>query len=80
MAKRKTGFVPPKGKPTGSVNDTHHLKDAFAAIDPEQEREIAVKYTKDDADEIAENVHVRHVNRNLNKGEQFDENGNIINR
>jgi hypothetical protein len=79
MAKNKNGFVPPKGKPTGSENDTHHLKDAFAATDPETENEIAAKYTKDGADEIADGVRVRHVNRNLHKGEDLDENGNIIN-
>lgn len=78
MAKNKSGaFVPPKGKPSGSGRETHNLKDAFAVTDPETEREIASKYTKDGADELADGIHVRHVNRNLQKGEDLDENKNI---
>jgi hypothetical protein len=74
MAKNKNGdFVPPKGKPSGNGRETHHLKDAFAVTDPETENELAEKYTKDGADEIAEGVHVRHVNRNLHKGEDMSE-------
>jgi hypothetical protein len=76
MAKDRNGaFVPPKGKPTGNGRETHHLKDAFAVTDPETEQEIAAKYTKDGADELADGVHVRHVNRNLHKGEDLDDNG-----
>jgi len=72
MAKNKNGtFVPPKGKPTGSGHETHHLKDAFAVVDPETEKEIADKYTQDGADEIAEGIHVRHPNRNVHKGEDL---------
>jgi hypothetical protein len=70
MGKDKNGgYIPPKGKPSGSENETHHLKDAFAVTDPETEQKIADKYTKDGTDEIAEGIHVRHVNRNLHKGE-----------
>ena len=77
MAKNKNGFVPPKLKPSGSGRETHPLKDAFAVTDLNTENEIADKYTKDGADELADNVKVRHVNRNLHKGEDIDENGNI---
>jgi hypothetical protein len=68
------GYVPPKGKSTGNGRETHPLKDAFAVTDPETENEIAAKYTKDGTDEIADGIHVRHVNRNLHKGEDLDEN------
>lgn len=68
MAKNKTGFVPPKGKPTGNGKETHGLKDAFAVNDLDQDNEIADKYT-DGADEPTANVYVRHSNRNLFKGE-----------
>ena len=33
MAKNKNGFVPPKGKPSGSGGETHPLKEAFAVTD-----------------------------------------------
>ncbi|KAA8476423.1 hypothetical protein BDE36_3006 [Arcticibacter tournemirensis] len=68
MAKSKTGFVPPKGKPSGNGKETHGLKNAFAVTDLEQDNAIAEKYT-DGADELSPNVNVRHVNRNLSKGE-----------
>jgi hypothetical protein len=74
---RNGGFVPPKGKPTGNGRETHQLKDAFSVTDPETEQQIADKYTKDGTDELADGIHVRHVNRNLHKGEDMDENGNI---
>lgn len=69
MAKSKTGFVPPKGKPTGNGKESHGLKDAFAVHDLEKDNEIADKYTDGGADEPAPNVYLRHSNRNLNKGE-----------
>jgi hypothetical protein len=80
MGKDKNGgYIPPKGKPSGSGHETHGLKDAFAAIDPETENEIAAKYTKDHTDELADGVPVRHPNRNLHKGEDLDENNNSDN-
>jgi hypothetical protein len=80
MAKNKNGaFIPPKGKPTGSGRETHPLKDAFAVTDPETENEIAEKYTKDGTDEIAEGIHVRHVNRNLHKGEDMSSEDSVNN-
>lgn len=68
MAKSKTGFVPAKGKPTGNGKESHGLKDAFAVNDLEQDNEIAERYT-DGADGVSANVYTRHINRNLNKGE-----------
>ena len=68
MAKTKTGYVPPKGKPTGGARETHGLKDAFAVTDLETDNELAEKYT-DGEDEPSANVNLRHVNRNLHKGE-----------
>ena len=80
MGKDKNGgYVPPKGKPSGSGRETHQLKDAFAAVDPETEQQIADKYTKDGTDELADGIHVRHVNRNLHKGEDMDESDNSNN-
>jgi len=77
MSKDKNGtYLPPKGKPTGSDRDTHQLKDAFAVTDPETENEIAAKYTKDGTDELADGIHVRHVNRNLHKGENLEDENN----
>ena len=73
MAKTKTGFVPPKGKPSGNGRETHGLKNAFAVNDLETDNELAEKYT-DGVDEPSANVNVRHVNRNLNKGEDNNEN------
>jgi len=73
MGKDKNGgYIPPKGKPSGSGRETHQLKDAFAVVDLKAEEEIADKYTKDGADGLAEGIHVRHVNRNLHKGEDMD--------
>ena len=76
MAKTKAGYVPPKGKPSGSGRESHGLKDAFSVNDLETDNELAEKYT-DSEDEPSANVNVRHVNRNLNKGE--DNNDSSIN-
>ena len=67
MAKTKTGYVPPKGKPSGSGRETHGLKNALAVKDLEKDNELAEKYT-DREDEPSANVSLRHVNRNVNKG------------
>lgn len=80
MGKDKNGgYIPPKGKPSGSGRETHQLKDAFAAIDPETENEIAAKYTEDGTDELAEGIPVRHPNRHLHKGEDLDDSNNSDN-
>ena len=73
MAKTKAGYVPPKGKPTGNGRETHGLKDAFAVNDLEKDNELAEKYT-DGEDEPSANVNIRHVNRNLHKGEDNNDN------
>jgi hypothetical protein len=73
MAKNKEGkFVPPKGKPSGKGNETVGLKDAFAAIDPDKENEITEKYISD-TDEQEALIQMRHVNRNVNKGVDYDD-------
>jgi hypothetical protein len=72
MGKDRNGkFIPPKGKPSGSAKDTVGLKDAFAVNDPETENEIREKYT-DNIDEPTPNIHVRHPNRSVNKGDEND--------
>ena len=70
MGKTRNGnFIPPKGKPSGSGKETHGLKDAFAVNDLETDNQLSDKYTVA-PDEPAPNVHVRHPNRNVNKGEE----------
>ena len=72
MGKERNGrFIPPKGKPSGSGKDTAGLKNAFAVNDPETDNEITNKYA-DDIEDLAPNM-VRHKNRNVNKGEENDE-------
>jgi hypothetical protein len=74
MSKNEKGkFVPPKGKPSGKGNETVGLKDAFAAIDPDKENEITEKYISD-TDEQEALIQMRHVNRNVNKGVDYDDN------
>jgi hypothetical protein len=73
MSKNKEGkFVPAKGKPSGKGNETVGLKDAFAAIDPDNENEITEKYISD-TDEQEALIQMRHVNRNVNKGVDYDD-------
>ena len=73
MGKDRNGkFIPPKGRPSGSAKDTAGLKDAFAVNNPKTEKELAEKYT-DNIDEPTPNIHVRHPNRNVSKGEGDDE-------
>ena len=76
MAKNNNGsFVPPKGKPSGKGNETAGLKDAFAAIDPDKENEITEKYISDtDSQEAL--IQMRHVNRNVNKGVDYNDDTN----
>lgn len=76
MSKNNDGrFVPPKGKPSGKGNETAGLKDAFAAIDPDKENEITEKYISDtDSQEAL--IQMRHVNRNVNKGVDYNDETN----
>lgn len=70
MAKNnKGGFTPPKGNPSGNGRDNQGIKSAFGGVDPETEREIKDQYTTGEDEEPADNVHVLHHNRNVNKGE-----------
>lgn len=68
MTKTKTGYVPPKGKPSGSGRETHGLKSAFSVNDLETDNSLAEQYT-DGEDQPSANVTMRHINRNLHKGE-----------
>ena len=73
MGKDKNGsFLPPKGKPSGSLRETHGLKSAFAVTDPELDNELSEKYT-DAPDQPSANVPMRHKNRNVNKGEENED-------
>jgi hypothetical protein len=73
MGKDRNGkFIAPKGRPSGSGKNTIGLKDAFAVNNPEMEDEIATRYT-DNIDEPTPDIHVRHPNRNLSKGEDDEE-------
>lgn len=76
MSKNNDGrFVPPKGKPSGKGNETAGLKDAFAAIDPDKENEITEKYISD-TDDQETLIQMRHVNRNVNKGVDYNDETN----
>jgi hypothetical protein len=77
MGKDRTGtFVPKKGRPSGSGKETTGLRDAFAINDLDKDNELADKYL-DSPDEPAANVPLRHKNRNVNKGEESnDQNSN----
>lgn len=70
MAKTKTGYVPPKGRPSGEGRESG-IKEALAVTNPEDDEQIAAKYLEG-PDEPAANVHVRHPNRNTDKGRDGD--------
>lgn len=70
MGKNKNNnFIPPKGRPSGSGREGSGLKDTFAVNDLETDNYLADNYTKGE-DEPAENVHLRHPNRNTDKGRE----------
>lgn len=72
MGKERNGrFIPPKGKPSGSGKETAGLKNAFAVNDPDTDNAIASKYAEN-IEDLAPNI-VRHKNRNVNKGEENDD-------
>ncbi len=60
-----------KGQPSGNNKQSSGLKEAFAGAGPKEDQELANEYTKDGADEVAENVHMLHHNRNANKGDEL---------
>jgi len=74
MAKDREGkFQPGKGKPSGSGKEEGVGLHSAIPHGLKQYLEIADKYTEG-ADEVAANVHIRHPNRNVNKGEdRFEE-------
>lgn len=75
MGKTKNNdFVPPKGRPSGSGREGSGLKDAFAINDLEKDNQLADAYTKDE-DVPAENVPMRHPNRNVDKGREDQDEG-----
>lgn len=70
MGKNKNNnFIPPKGRPSGSGREGSGLKDAFAVNDLEKDNELFDAYTAGE-DQPASNVHVRHPNRNVDKGRE----------
>lgn len=74
MGKDKNGsFHPAKGRPTGSPKESAGLRNAFAVNDLDKDNELADKYM-DAPDTPAANVHIRHVNRHTDKGEDNDVN------
>ncbi|WP_432710050.1 hypothetical protein [Pedobacter sp.] len=65
----KNSFIPPKGRPSGSGREGSGLKDAFAVNDLETDNRLADAYTKGE-DDPADNVYLRHPNRNTDKGRE----------
>ena len=65
---REGNFHPPKGKPSGADKSEGLGMEPTAPGKMEQYDDITKTYM-DGADEIADNVHVRHVNRNTTKNE-----------
>jgi len=69
MGKTRNGdFIPPKGRPSGDGKGKG-LTDAFAVNSNEKDKELTDKYLEE-PDEPAANVHVRHHNRNTDKGRE----------
>ncbi len=76
MGKSRDGkFVPPKGKPSGAgkeeglgMRKTLDGEDLSKQL--ERDEEITDKYTSGE-DELAPNVHLRHPNRNTEKGHDY---------
>jgi hypothetical protein len=66
---KSSNSAPPKGKPSGSGRESSGLKQASVITDLNRENEIADNYTKGE-DMPAENVHIRHRNRNTDKGRE----------
>jgi len=70
MGKNKNNdFIPPKGRPSGSGREGSGLKDAFAVTDLTTDNKLADEFTEGE-DLPAANVHLRHKNRNVDKGRE----------
>lgn len=62
----KGPYYKKKGKPSGVGVDKAGLKDVEVES-LHREEEISEKYTQGPDENPAENIHTRHINRNLNK-------------
>ncbi|HKG05276.1 MAG TPA: hypothetical protein VKB19_02405 [Pedobacter sp.] len=62
-------YIPPKGRPSGSGREGSGLKDAFSVTDLQQDNELSERYTSGE-DQPAANVHMKHPNRNVDKGRE----------
>lgn len=70
MGKNKNGdYIPPKGRPSGTGREGTGLRNAYAAVDPEVDKNLEEKYLES-PDQPARNVYMRHQNRNLDKGRE----------
>jgi hypothetical protein len=70
MSKDQNGvFHPGKGKPSGANKEEGLGLQATAPEKMEEYLEITDRYTNE-ADELAEDVRLRHPNRNPSKGEE----------
>lgn len=73
MGKDREGkYHPRKGKPSGSPKEVVGLQPVDSSA-LEEHLEIAEKYTEGE-EEPASNIHVRHPNRNVDKGEERQRN------
>jgi hypothetical protein len=67
MGKNQNGnYIPPKGRPSGAGRE-RSIKEAFAVNDLEKDNELTENFM-DDPDNPSANVHIRHPNRNTDKG------------
>ncbi len=74
MGKDREGvFHPKKGKPSDSRDEGLGLRPTMSPEQLEQDLEMTDKYTRGD-DQLAENVRVKHVNRNTNKKRDLPKN------
>jgi len=71
MGKDREGkFHPKKGKPSGSGRESKlGLREGMNPAALKRDEEITEKYTSGE-DELAPNVHMRHINRNTEKGDE----------
>ncbi|RYY13972.1 MAG: hypothetical protein EOO04_30995 [Chitinophagaceae bacterium] len=74
MGKDREGvFHPKKGKPSDSRDEGLGLRPTMSPDQLEQDLEMTDKYTRGE-DELAENVRLKHVNRNTNKKRDLPKN------
>jgi len=74
MGKDREGvFHPKKGKPSDDRDEGLGLRQTMPSGKPEQDLEMTDKYTESE-DELAENIHVLHPNRNTSKKKEAPKN------